>query len=100
MAPQRQLKTKTMSDTINDKQSTEDGGAVGKPAVMDRSFFRPKTRGELLEALKRGVVCEVAGHVAEFTSLCLTGWLRFDRFKVVGSPNRGWVLYESLSTGP
>jgi hypothetical protein len=23
-----------MNDTINDKQSTEDGGAVGKPAVM------------------------------------------------------------------
>lgn len=25
-----------MSDTINDKQSTADGGAVGKPAVMRR----------------------------------------------------------------
>ena len=25
-----------MNDTINDKQSTEDGGAVGKPAVMRR----------------------------------------------------------------
>ena len=27
-----------MSDTINDKQSTEDAGAVGKPAVSLRSF--------------------------------------------------------------
>lgn len=33
MAPHEQLNSKTMSDTINDKQSTEDGGAVGKPAV-------------------------------------------------------------------
>ena len=30
-----------MNDTINDKQSTEDGGAVGKPAVMGRPVFSP-----------------------------------------------------------
>ena len=29
-----------MNDTINDKQSNEDGGAVGKPAVMRRSFIQ------------------------------------------------------------
>ena len=40
MTPLPQLKTKTMSDTINDKQSTEDGGAVGKPAVMRRSLLQ------------------------------------------------------------
>lgn len=39
MAPQRQLKTKTMNDTINDKRSTEDSRADGKPAVMRRSFL-------------------------------------------------------------
>lgn len=38
MAPHEQLKTKTMNDTINDEQSTEDGGAVGKPAVMGSPF--------------------------------------------------------------
>ena len=32
-APLPQLKTKTMNDTINDKQSIEGGEAVGKPAV-------------------------------------------------------------------
>jgi len=39
MAPHEQLKPKTMNDTSNDNQSTEDGGAVGKPAVR-RSLFR------------------------------------------------------------
>ena len=34
MAQLPQLKTKTMNDTINDTLSTEDGGAVGKPAVV------------------------------------------------------------------
>ena len=34
MAPLHQTQFETMNDTINDKQSTEDGGAVGKPAVM------------------------------------------------------------------
>ena len=29
-----------MNDTINDKQSAEDDGAVGKPAVMRRSFLQ------------------------------------------------------------
>ena len=34
-----------MSDTINDKHSTDDGGAVGKPAVMvSASFSRNLTR--------------------------------------------------------
>lgn len=40
MAPQRQLNSKAMSDTINDKQSTEDGGADGKPAVRRSLFHR------------------------------------------------------------
>jgi hypothetical protein len=38
-APLPQTQIETMSETINDKQSTEDGGAVGKPAVLRRSFF-------------------------------------------------------------
>jgi hypothetical protein len=29
-----------MNDTINDNQSTEDGGAVGKPAVTRRVLLR------------------------------------------------------------
>ena len=37
MATLPQTQFETMNDTINDKQSAEDGGAVGKPAVS-RSF--------------------------------------------------------------
>ena len=37
--PTSQTQLETMSDTPNGKQSTEDGGAVGKPAVR-RSLFR------------------------------------------------------------
>lgn len=40
MAPLPQLNSKTMNDTINDKPSTEDGGAVGKPAVMASASIR------------------------------------------------------------
>lgn len=40
MAPLHKLQLETMSDTINDKQSTEDGGAVGKPAVRRSLFHR------------------------------------------------------------
>jgi hypothetical protein len=34
MAPLHKPQLETMNDTINDKQSTEDGGAVDKPAVL------------------------------------------------------------------
>lgn len=40
MAPLPQTQPDTMNDTINHKQSNEDGGAVGKPAVMRRSFLQ------------------------------------------------------------
>jgi hypothetical protein len=36
-----------MNDTINDKQSTEDGGAVGKPAVMPRFTYRLYEHGKV-----------------------------------------------------
>ena len=101
MPPQRQPKLETMNEMINDKQSTECGGAVGKPAVMGRSFFRPKTRGELAEALRRGERCEVAGQAVEFTNICLDGWLKMEgKYRTLYSPNRGWILYEPLLTGP
>lgn len=38
MTPLPQFKTKTMSDIIKVKQSTEDRGAVGKPAVRRSAF--------------------------------------------------------------
>ena len=47
-----------MNDTINDKRSTEDGGAVGKPAVMPSRLSHPYSAvrcdnvGELYYVLK------------------------------------------------
>jgi hypothetical protein len=90
-----------MSNQPTDNVSPEHGGAIDKPAVMGRSFFRPKTRGELADALRRGEWCEVAGQAVEFTNICLDGWLKMEgKYRTLYSPNRGWILYEPLSTGP
>lgn len=40
MAPLHQHRNNAMNNKQNDKQSTESGGAVGKPAVMRRSFLQ------------------------------------------------------------
>lgn len=60
------------------------------------SFFRPKTVGELLIALKNNVKCEVVGTSEEITSIKLQGWLKFDKFKTHPSENYGWVIYEPI----
>jgi len=61
------------------------------------SFFRPKTRGELLEKLKQGIKCEVVASNEQITSICLDGWLKFQgRYRTLYSPNRGWIIYESI----
>lgn len=39
MAPHEQLNSKMMSNTSTDKKLTEDGGAVGKPAVMPSAIL-------------------------------------------------------------
>jgi hypothetical protein len=81
--------------------SEEQTGRLQQTAVMGRSFFRPKTRGELAEALRRGQRCEVAGQEVEFTNICLDGWLKMEgKYRTLYSPNRGWILYEPLLTGP
>lgn len=59
-------------------------------------FLRPKTRGELLNALKEGIKCEVVASNEEFTTLCLQGWLKFSDFKTYKSANDGWVVYEAI----
>lgn len=59
-------------------------------------FFRPKTRGELLSALKNGIKCEVVESENEITTICLNGWLRFEDFKLYKSPNFGWTIYEPI----
>jgi len=65
--------------------------------VLADSFFRPKTRGELLEALKKGIKCEVVGSNMEITNICLDGWLKFEgKYRTLYSPNKGWVIYEAV----
>jgi hypothetical protein len=60
-------------------------------------YFRPKTRGELVEALKNGKKCEVVTSNVEFTNICLNGWLNFQfKYKTYYSPNEGWTIYESI----
>jgi len=61
------------------------------------NFFRPKTVRELLEALKKGVKCEVVASVMEITNIKLDGWLKFEgKYQTYLSNNIGWVIYESV----
>ena len=65
--------------------------------MMKGVYLRPKTRGELVDALKRGAKCEVVATNEEFTSICLDGWLNFNRkYKTTPSENIGWVIYETI----
>jgi len=61
IGPTSQTQFETMNDTINDKQSTEDGGAVGKPAVMRRfsvSLVFQEQRGDRLQTALRVIHLE------------------------------------------
>lgn len=62
--------------------------------AQTEQLFRPKTRGELLNALKNNIKCEVVTSSVEITSLLLQGWLKFDKFKTYPSLNDGWSIYE------
>jgi hypothetical protein len=57
-------------------------------------MYRPKTRGELKDCLKKGIPCEVVGYVAEMTATMLRGWLKFDKFTIAPSETYGWVVFE------
>jgi hypothetical protein len=64
---------------------------------ISNTFFRPKTRGELLDKLKQKIKCEVVASNEKITSICLDGWLKFaGKYKTYPSPNLGWVIYESV----
>lgn len=64
--------------------------------IINISFPRPKTRGELLQILKQGVKCEVVADNEQITSICLDGWLKFaGKYKTYPSHNSGWVIYEA-----
>jgi len=60
-------------------------------------YLRPKTRGELLTALKAGVACEVVESNEEITNIFLDGWLNFkNKYKTSKSDIYGWAVYEAI----
>jgi hypothetical protein len=61
-----------------------------------KSYFRPKTRGELMDALRNSKSCEVVASNEEITSLLLKGWAKDIKFKTRPSTNAGWVIYECI----
>lgn len=64
---------------------------------ISEHYFRPKTRGLLLKALKQNIKCEVVATNEEITSICLDGWLKFEgKYKSYPSINNGWVIFEAL----
>jgi hypothetical protein len=69
-----------------------------KTKTFNSSYLRPETRGELLDALEKGIKCEVVATNEEITSICLDGWLEFEgKYKTYPSENNGWVVYESIN---
>jgi hypothetical protein len=65
--------------------------------VLTNSFFRPTSMGELLEALKKGIKCEVANNGVEAVNIKLNGWLKFEgKYRTLYSPNKGWIIYEAV----
>ena len=80
------------------KWRTNESWNDGYSLVIDENkdkILRPKTRGELLEALKKDIKCEVVASNEEITSIFLNGWLHFSNFKTYPSDNVGWVVYEA-----
>lgn len=78
------------SDTADMNATTSNETPIG--GCLKR-LVRPSTRGELARRLKSGESCEVAGYVAEMTSIMLRGWLGVENFTVTESANPGWVIY-------
>ena len=80
----------------NKTSNTEQNEALNI-AVVSGSYLRPKTRGELLDALINNVKCEVVAHNEEITNIMLDGWLKFEnKYKTYPSENRGYVIYEAV----
>jgi hypothetical protein len=48
---------------------------------------------ELHDLLKQGIICETAPILTWVNVTMLKRWLEFNAFKVIKSPNIGWVLF-------
>lgn len=65
--------------------------------LFKKKYARPKTVGELLENLKKGISCEVVASKQEVVSIYLDGWLHFEgKYKVKPPRNTGWVIFEAI----
>ena len=64
-------------------------------ATTPEKYYRPTTRGELLQALRDGQTCEVPGAHLEMTNAILRGWGNFYAFDIMDSPvTDGWVIFK------
>ena len=62
-----------------------------------KSVFRPKTMGDLRDALEKGVKCEIVSSSKEIASIYLDGWLKYSgRYKTSPSVNDGWTIFEKI----
>ena len=68
--------------------------------VLAEVFLRPKTRGELYDALKKGIKCECVTTNVVFTSIALQSLNALGcgdvKFQTYPSKNDGWSIYEAV----
>ena len=57
-------------------------------------YLRPKTRGELVQALHKGISCEVLASNSETTRMMIDAWLKPPEYIIRPSKNYGFVIFE------
>ncbi len=57
-------------------------------------YLRPKTRGELVNELDKGLSCEVLASNATSTKMLIDAWLNPPEYIIIPSENYGWVIFE------
>lgn len=62
-------------------------------------WVRPKTRGEMRDAINSGKTCEIPNVGVEMTTIMLKHWLNCADFTVEKSTNDGWVLFLPNASG-
>lgn len=57
-------------------------------------IFRPKTRYEVLNAMKEGIKCEVPKNISAYNSDLINFWAEEYNYQKSHSVNRGYFIYE------
>lgn len=81
-----------MTDALKQQKS---GGDTASAPESGSAYHRPKTRGELRDKLKEGVLCEVVASNTSITSHMLA-WMDFWEnidYSVRSSENNGWDVF-------